>query len=538
MSLEDGQTVERAPLVVAGWALAGGVTVVRVDVLVDGRPVGRARLALPRLRLFDRFGGPEKPFDPIEEPEASVCGFDHWIVPSDMPQDGRMRVGAVAELSDGSRHPLPEVTVTLADEAVQHEVARADAPAPRAVQGPMRLLAFTNDLFYGGAQLYLLELLRSLNARPDVSAAVLSPKDGPLRERFEDLSIPVHVSRVATDSERSYEESLAELMDWAAAGGFNFVLANTISAFAGIDLAARLHVPSVWAIQGSVRFPRWIMDIRKSTYARYVHEKQAEAFGLTQAVVFAAHATRRQYVHLGDQRRFVVLPYGIDLPRIDDYRQQVTREQARRELGIPEGATALLCLGTIGARKGQAAVAKAFALIADRHPDAYLYLVGDRERGYSRALREYLKRTGQQRIAILPSTADPFRWHVAADAFVMASNNESLPISMIEAMAFETPVLATEIFGVPELIRDGETGYLCADRDIASLAQGLGRLLTAPADETVAITRRAAAVVHERHDLQDYISSFSRLLDSVSRDPGGPPAVPGDHGVPLIPAAG
>jgi D-inositol-3-phosphate glycosyltransferase len=523
---KDGQTVERSPVLVSGWALAPDATVVRVTVLVEGRPVSRARLATPQAKLASR----------CEQPESPICGFDHWIDPAALPASSRMRIGVTVELSTGLRYSLPDVTVTIEGasprlgDSDRQAAARPEGPgagarvAPRPVEGAIRLLAFTNDLLYGGSQLYLLELLRSLSAGSDLSGVVVSPKDGPLRQRFEGSGFPVHVSRVKTATERSYEESLGELADWARTGSFNFVLANGKRSFAAVDLAARLKLPSVWAIQNSLRFSRWTKDF-KASYPPYVRERMSQAFGLTQALVFAAEATRRQYVHLADGRRSLVLPYGIDLRRIDDYRQRLGRRQARRELGISEDTRVLLCLGTITERKGQAALAKAFSLIADRHPDARLYLVGDRDTEYSRALREYLRRDSQDRTVIVPVTTDPFCWHVAADAFVLASNNESLPISIIEAMAFETPVLATEIFGVPELIRDGETGYLCADRDIASLAQGLHRMLSARAQDTQAMTCRAAETVHATHDLQSYVTSFSRLLDSVSRDPGGLPAV-------------
>ena len=54
-----------------------------------------------------------------------------------------------------------------------------------------------------------------------------------------------------------------------------------------------------------------------------------------------------------------------------------------------------------------------------------------------------------------PSIPD---WYLAADGFILASDIESLPRSMLEAMAYENPVLGSAVFGVPDIVQDGATG--------------------------------------------------------------------------------
>jgi len=112
---------------------------------------------------------------------------------------------------------------------------------------------------------------------------------------------------------------------------------------------------------------------------------------------------------------------------------------------------------------------------------------------------------------------------------VCASDIESLPFSILEAMAFGTPVLSTRIFGIPTLIEDGRTGYLCEPRDIDSLARGLERALRAEPEERAEITRAAAERVRSGNDIDRYVQSFSSLLFSLlprpnvdGRSPGAP----------------
>jgi D-inositol-3-phosphate glycosyltransferase len=105
-----------------------------------------------------------------------------------------------------------------------------------------------------------------------------------------------------------------------------------------------------------------------------------------------------------------------------------------------------------------------------------------------------------------------------ADLLVCASDVESLPRVILEAMAFGTPVLSTRVFGVPELIEDGSTGYLCELRSVAGLAAGLDRALSAGADELSAIASAASAHVRARHDPGRYAETMAGLLDGLARD--------------------
>jgi D-inositol-3-phosphate glycosyltransferase len=244
-------------------------------------------------------------------------------------------------------------------------------------------------------------------------------------------------------------------------------------------------------------------------------------------VVFPAEATRRLFLADADPERLVTIPYGVELEEIDG---APDRSAARRLLGIAPDARLVLCLGSIEPRKSQAMLATAFAAIADRHPRAQLALVGATEDAYCAdyrvALREFVARAGlEHRIRIEPVTDDPYSWHAAADALVCASDIEALPRVVVEAMVSRTPVLSTRVFGVPELIEDAGTGYLCDTRDSASLAAGIDRVLSAPAEEVAAVTQAAAQQARERHDPTAYAATMAALLETTAASPR---ALPGD----------
>jgi D-inositol-3-phosphate glycosyltransferase len=516
-----------------GWCLFPGTTVARVEVSVNGGPPERARIALERADI-DGY---------TSHPDAPISAFEHKPDLTALPATTRtVRIEAVAHSVDGQTLHLDPVELTVGAREPAYEDrdgsaaklrARSIRPLrhPRPREEGVHLLAYAHMLVHGGGSLYLLELLRRLSRDSGFRCEVATLADGPLRAEFEDLGIPVHLTDgFPIRSVERYEGHLAELVGWAAAGGFNAVLANTLGSFAGADLAARLGVPCVWAVHESFTLPMfWHAAYAPGMLHPYPRAQAEEALRSAAAVVFEAEATRQLFLSEAAPERLVTLPYGIELEAIDAAAAHRNRTELRRALGIDDGARVLLCLGSIEPRKSQAMLAAAFAQVAAHHEEARLVLVGETDHeysaGYTAALHEYLARAGlSDRVRVEPVTADPYSWHAVADLLVCASDVESLPRAILEAMAFGTPVLSTRVYGVPELIDDGRTGYLCDMRDVGDLARGLDRVLSAPDEELRAVAAGASAHVRERHDPDAYAMQIAKLIEGVVANPRALPA--------------
>jgi glycosyltransferase involved in cell wall biosynthesis len=93
--------------------------------------------------------------------------------------------------------------------------------------------------------------------------------------------------------------------------------------------------------------------------------------------LFEAEATRKLYLSgARDAERFQLVPYGVPIGVIDEYRRITDRAEMRAANGIGEDAVGLLCVGTFEPRKAQAALVMAFAQIAASVPDAVKLSVG------------------------------------------------------------------------------------------------------------------------------------------------------------------
>jgi len=423
----------------------------------------------------------------------------------------------------GERQVLEPVEVTIGSKETQDPTQGEGngplppppfpTPQPPTKAGPA-VLVYTHHLGLGGGQLYLLDLVRGLVEQDAGSFTLVSALDGRLREDFEALDVPVHIHGVLHDDLGSHIGRLEELVAWSRGRDFDVALLNTATVLAlpGAELAQVLHIPYVWAIHESFH-----PNVLWSVLSREMREIAETALANADTLVFEAQATRRLFEADAGKARCLTLPYGLDVASLDANRAAFDNARAREEAGIPADAELIVCIGTIEPRKAQNTLAQAFSLIADQHTHAHLAFVGGREDPDCEALEELIKSRGAsgERMHLVPITPDIHSWYGMADILVCASDVESLPRTVLEAMAWETPVLATNVFGIPELITDGETGWLCEPNDLEALADGLQRAVSSAPEERQRIGRRSRRLVEERHSLPKYAQAISTLLQEA-----------------------
>lgn len=187
--------------------------------------------------------------------------------------------------------------------------------------------------------------------------------------------------------------------------------------------------------------------------------------------IAVSDALRRRMVELGvDGEAVSVLRNGVDLQQF----QPAELSPAIREHA--EGANTLLSVGNLVELKGHDLVIRAMPQL----PDCELLIVGD---GQLRASLERLAADLQvtERVRFLGALQQDKLVEVysAAHILVLASSREGMPNVVLEAMACDTPVVATAVGGVPEIVCSPEAGVLVHERSVAGIARGIGRLLAA-----------------------------------------------------------
>jgi glycosyltransferase involved in cell wall biosynthesis len=197
---------------------------------------------------------------------------------------------------------------------------------------------------------------------------------------------------------------------------------------------------------------------------------------VTTRLVAVSPEVRDELVELGvaPEEKFSVIRLGIDL---DQRIVEGTGDGAelRRAFGIPADAFVVGWIGRMTAIKHLPDVLAAFARLRDRGVDARLCLVGDgpdrsdvERRAHDLGIARFVLSLGYQR--------DVAPYYRLFDALLLPSGNEGTPVVAIESLAAGTPVVATRVGGIPDVVTDGVDGFLAAVGDIDGLADALHRL--------------------------------------------------------------
>jgi glycosyltransferase involved in cell wall biosynthesis len=210
---------------------------------------------------------------------------------------------------------------------------------------------------------------------------------------------------------------------------------------------------------------------------------------------------------IGRPEQFSVVPPGVFT------RTAPSREAARAELGLAsDGAVVAFVARLTGVKRPQRFVDLARAL-APSHPDATFVVVGEGE------LLEQLRESGQglgPALRFLGWRPDVETVYAASDVVVLTSDNEGMPVSLIEAALHGRPAVTTRVGSAAEVVVDGETGFVTST-SMGDLTAATERLLSDPE-----LRRRmgAAAAARATHQFGParLTADIERLYDSITAD--------------------
>jgi glycosyltransferase involved in cell wall biosynthesis len=237
---------------------------------------------------------------------------------------------------------------------------------------------------------------------------------------------------------------------------------------------------------------------------------------LADRVTAVSHAAA--FAHLSSAMvspsKLIVLPNGVDL---SVYRSDPTvRRSVRMDLGI-DHEFIWLAAGRLEPLKDYATMLRAMSLVPD---PAKLLIAGAGP--LQSELTELAAKLGQEgRVRFLGFVPNIQSWMQAADGFVLSSRWEGLPMGLLEAGACGLAAVATCVPGTPEVIVDGQTGWLTPPGDAIALGESMTRLMLHPAQEQRAMGERARQYVTERFSLDSVLDRweelYSRLLQNNPR---------------------
>jgi glycosyltransferase involved in cell wall biosynthesis len=194
------------------------------------------------------------------------------------------------------------------------------------------------------------------------------------------------------------------------------------------------------------------------------------AMNATDAVVAVCEASRRDAVHRGivPARKACVVPNGIVLGGFE-VASDTMHERLARMINVPDGTRIVGTVGRLNWAKDQASLIRAFAQVRRSRPDTVLVLIGDGE------LRETLRGCAFDEgvagcVHFLGDRDDVRQLLQGLDLFVLSSITEGYSMALLEACATGLPIVATDVGGNAEIVRDEATGRLVPAADAPALA--------------------------------------------------------------------
>ncbi len=344
---------------------------------------------------------------------------------------------------------------------------------------------------------------------------------GPYSEKIQEKGFPFHPVPI----KRSYDiishaKSLAALKKLISRERYDIVHTHTpIAALIG-RIASRLtRVPvTIYTAHGFYfhdRMPGWkrriFISLEKlgSAFTDFTFTQSLED---CEAAVSLGIARSDRILHIGN---------GVDLERFNPEKLSERRKPVREAFGIGADQPLVCVIGRLVREKGYFELIEAFKTVVREVPGARLLVIGGAlESDHDNAESEIRKRVKDcgldDAVRFLSFRGDVEEILCASDIFVLPSHREGMPRSILEAMAMGLPVIATDIRGAREEVRDGISGLLVNVGDSESLAAALVSLLRDP-ERRARMGRRGREIAVERFDEKSVIKKqtdvIRRLLD-------------------------
>ncbi|HSY47955.1 MAG TPA: glycosyltransferase family 4 protein [Thermoanaerobaculia bacterium] len=399
-------------------------------------------------------------------------------------------------------HPPPRLSVR-----VKSALRRFLKPAPKA-RGRIRVAQVAgvwsdSDWFAG--------LCRDLTARGYDVIAVIDEQRGDLGARLEAAGIRCYrlALTFATDLDRARLPVYATKIPLAAIRLARILRREKID-IVHSHVFASVVVARLAAVLARARHVAGIPGPRHLE-AKLTRIVDRRTLWMDDVTIAGCHYTRDLYAALGaSDDRLACIYYGVDAKRFDP--ALADPAAARRALGIAAGAPLVVLVAhfypptrgpqtpphTMGrGPKGHEDFLAAARIVAERFPEAHFVLAGGGVVDAGEAYRQQLMAAwANDRVLFAGHVDDVASLLAAADVVVQCSLTENLG-GTIEALLMARPVVATRVGGMPESVRDGETGLLVPASDPAALASAIERLLE-HREEAAAFGRAGRRLMLER----------------------------------------
>lgn len=202
----------------------------------------------------------------------------------------------------------------------------------------------------------------------------------------------------------------------------------------------------------------------------------------------------------------VVIPNGIDLEPIKEFKEGVSKAQAREKIGVDNTRKVFLSVGRLTAQKNQLLLIESFAAFAEKNPDTILFIAGEGAL-YQILTARIEELMMKNRIILVGATSDIYNYYRVSDFLISTSKIEGMSMAYLEALAFGLPIIATKTGGTEMIIDSGVNGYCINSADRESVCMALEEIMRAPYE----ILSSAAIKKAEQFSIEKNVLTYKQL---------------------------
>ncbi|MEW6685312.1 MAG: glycosyltransferase family 4 protein [Candidatus Edwardsbacteria bacterium] len=211
-----------------------------------------------------------------------------------------------------------------------------------------------------------------------------------------------------------------------------------------------------------------------------------------------------QYSYLKD--KVITIPLGVDL----DFFKPINWQRKRSSL------IRLCVTKQLEVKYGHQFLLQALRQVVEKFPHLKLLICNEgSEENSLKALTEKLNLSNYVEFLGWLSEEKIRDCLAESDIFVLPSLRESFPVSVMEAMSMELPVIATRVGSVPELVLHGKTGILIKPKDVTELREAISKLIKNP-ELRMIMGKQGRRLVEEKYDCQDCLRKLKTLYEMIS----------------------
>jgi len=389
------------------------------------------------------------------------------------------------------------------------------------IQNKIKIVRVIARLDIGGAPLHVVELGTGLNRDRFESvlvAGVENPGERSLLDYVERRGIhPLIIPEIVGEANFGWRDVVAIAKVYRVLKRENPHIVDTHTAKAGFvgRIAARLAgVPVViHTYHGHV----W-RGYYSSIKSRLLQLMEKGLALWTDQIITVSESVRQEIAEydIAPLGKIKVVPLGFDLRAFFDCAER--RGPFRKEIGVPPDVPLIGTIGRVVPIKNHRLFLDAAKLVLNAIPEARFVVVGD---GLIRPdLESYARTRGiAARVVFAGWRRDLPNIYADLDVVVISSINEGTPISAIEAMAAERPVVATRVGGVPDIVLDGRTGALVPLGDATAMADAVVHCLRDPGWARQ-IGEAGRALVTRNFTTQRLVADMEKLYTTLLANKG------------------